>query len=107
MSVNLIDAAIVARERHMPPVGGVSNQRNPAARHCTGMSAAAEGGMVTRIMRLYEGYGDLYIHGYQVVRLARSRNQGIRALTEKPPPTENTVFLQNLPTGASTFAIDR
>ena len=39
----------------------VSNQRNPAARHCTGMSAAAERGMVTRIMRLYEGYGDLYI----------------------------------------------
>ena len=26
-----------------------------------GMSAAAERGMVTRIMRLYEGYGDLYI----------------------------------------------
>ena len=24
----------------------------------------------------------------------RSRNQGIRALTEKPPHTENTVFLQ-------------
>ena len=39
----------------------VSNQGNPAARHCTGMSAAAERGMVTRIMRLYEGYGDLYI----------------------------------------------
>ena len=64
----------------------VSNQRNPAARHCTGMSAAAERGMVTRIMRLYEGYGDLYIHGYQVVRSVRSRNQGIQALTEKPPP---------------------
>ena len=38
-----------------------SNQGNPAARHYTGMSAAAERGMVTRIMRLYEGYGDLYI----------------------------------------------
>ena len=25
------------------------------------MSAAAERGMVTRIMRRYEGYGDLYI----------------------------------------------
>ena len=46
----------------------VSNQGNPAARHCTGMSAAGERGMVTRIMRLYEGYGDLYIHGSQVVR---------------------------------------
>ena len=56
---------------------GVSNQRNPAARHYTGMSAAAERGMVTRIMRLYEGYGDVYIHGSQVVRSARfkeSRN---------------------------------
>ena len=39
----------------------VSNKGNPAARHYTGMSAAAERGMVTRIMRLYEGYGDLYI----------------------------------------------
>ena len=39
----------------------VSNPGNPAARHYTGMSAAAERGMVTRIMRLYEGYGDLYI----------------------------------------------
>ena len=26
-----------------------------------GTSAAAERGIVTRIMRLYEGYGDLYI----------------------------------------------
>ena len=34
----------------------VSNQGNPAA-HYTGMSAAAERGMVARIMRLYEGYG--------------------------------------------------
>ena len=45
----------------------VSNQRNPATRHYTGMSAAAERGMVTRIMRLYEGYGDLYI-----ARISRS-----------------------------------
>ena len=27
----------------------------------TGMSATAERGMVKRIMRLYEGYGDIYI----------------------------------------------
>ena len=39
----------------------VSNKGNPAARHYTGMSAVAERGMVTRIMRLYEGYGDLHI----------------------------------------------
>ena len=44
-----------------PTVQPVSNQHNPAARHCTGMSAAAERGMVTRNIRLYEGYGDLYI----------------------------------------------
>ena len=34
---------------------------NPAARAYIGTSATAERGMVTRIMRLYEGYGDLYI----------------------------------------------
>ena len=37
-----------------------SNMGNPAARAYIGTSAAA-GSMVTWIMRLYEGYGDLYI----------------------------------------------
>ena len=60
-----------------------SNQGNPAARHCTGMSAVAERGMVTRLcMRGTEIY---IFHEFQVVRSVRSRNQGIRALTEKPP----------------------
>ena len=44
-----------------PPVESESNKGNPAARHYTGMSAAAERGMVTQIMQQYEGYGDLYI----------------------------------------------
>ena len=60
----------------IPTTGYVSNQHNPAARHYTGMSAAAGRGMVTRIMRLYEGYGDVYIHGFQVVRSVKI--QGIK-----------------------------
>ena len=77
---------------------GVSNQRNPAARHYTGMSAAAERGMVTRIMRLYEGYGDVYIHGSQVVRSARFKeSRNTSSHFEAPPPhTENTVFLHTV-----------
>ena len=38
-----------------------SNPGNPAAPAYIGTSAAAERGMGTWIMRLYEGYGDLYI----------------------------------------------
>ena len=45
----------------IPLIVKVIIKSNPAARHYTGMSAAAERGMVTRIMRLYEEHGDLYI----------------------------------------------
>ena len=63
--------------------GRESNKGNPAARHYTGMSAAAERGMVTRIMRGTEIY---IFHGSHV---GRSRDKAIRALTEEPPPTRN------------------
>ena len=57
------------------------------------MSAAAERGMATWIMRLYEGYGDLYIpriSGSQI-----SKDQGIKEYElslRSPPPTRKTLF---------------
>ena len=43
------------------PLCPESSPGNPAAWAYIGTSTAAERGMVTWIMRLYEGYGDLYI----------------------------------------------
>ena len=75
-----------------------SNKGNPAARAYIGTSAAAERCMSAWIMRLnMRGTGGYRcptffyrFHVFQVVR----RNQAIRALTEKPPHTENTVLFQ-------------
>ena len=77
----------------------VSNQGNPAARHYTGMSAAAERGRLHGLWGCMRGTEVYILHGFQVVRLVKIKESRNTSSHWEAPPTRKTLFSYSSTTG--------
>ena len=79
-----------------------SDKGNPAARHIWVWQLWLRGAWLHGLWGCMRGTEIYILHGFQVVRSVKIKESRNTSLTEKPPPHENTVFLQNWVPGGGT-----